>query len=252
MQPAGGGSPTQSASRMWRSSDGKTRIDTPLSSVISDPAAQHTIVLDHVKKEASIIPMTPPGMPAPPSAPGAPGASAAPPPPAAHVEDLGKSMIEGHEVEGKRFTLPTPPTPPKPPLPAMPAAKMPALKMPGMKMPVVKMPGAPAAPKPPGAPAPPAAPALPKPPSVTELWTSVKLKTPVLTKVTTPAGELTTYCKPTLTAEHPPSVFQIPPGYTIKPPNLKPPSIKPPSIKPPSIKPPTMPKAPAAPKLPKM
>jgi len=206
---------------MWRSSDGKTRIDTPLSSVISDPAAQHTIVLDHVKKEASIIPMTPPGG-TPPSAPGAPGAPTAPPPPSVHVQDLGKSMIEGHEVEGKRFTLPTPPPPPKP---AMPAAKMPALKMPG-----VKMPGAPAAPKPSGAPAAPAAsaPALPKPPSVTELWTSVKLKTPVLTKVTTPAGELTTYCKPTLTAEHPPSVFQIPPGYSIKPPNIKPPSIKPP------------------------
>jgi len=122
-----------------------------------------------------------------------------------HVQDLGKSMIEGHEVEGKRFTLPTPPAPAKP---ALPAGKMPALKMPG----------AAAAPTPPGAPAPPGAPTMPKPPSVTELWTSVKLKTPVLTKVTTPAGEMTTYCKPTLTAEHPPSVFQIPPGYTIKPP----------------------------------
>jgi len=207
MQPAGGGPPTQSASRMWRSSDGKTRIDTPQTSVISDPAAQHTIVLDHLKKEASIIPMTPPGAPPPPGAPSATGAPAAPHPPSVQVQDLGKSMIDGHEVEGKRFTLPTPPTPPKPPLPAMPAAKMPGLKMPG-------------APEPPKPPAAPAAPSAPKPPSVTELWTSVKLKTPVLTKVTTPAGELTTYCKPTLTAEHPPSVFQIPPGYTIKPPKL--------------------------------
>ena len=41
---------------MWRSSDGKTRIDTPQSSVISDPVSQQTIVLDHVKKEASVIP----------------------------------------------------------------------------------------------------------------------------------------------------------------------------------------------------
>jgi hypothetical protein len=227
---------------MWRSSDGKTRIDLPQTSVISDPASQHTIVLDHLKKEASIIPMTPPGAP---PLPGAPGTPAAPTPPSVHVQDLGKSMIDGHEVEGKRFTMPTPPTPPKlptPAMPAMPAAKMPALKMaalkmPGVKMPGVKMPGAPEAPKPPAPPAP------PKPPSVTEMWTSVKLKTPVLTKVTTPSGELTTYCKPTLTAEHPPSVFQIPPGYTIKPPNMKtsnikPPNIKPPNIKPPSIKPP--------------
>jgi hypothetical protein len=211
-QPAGGGPPTQSASRLWRSSDGKTRIDTPLSSVISDPFLQQTIVLDHVKKEASIIPMTtPPGAPAAPSMPGAPTPAGSP---AVHVQDLGKSMIDGHEVEGKRFTLPAVAPPAKPPLPAMPGVKMPGLKMPGLKVPGLNMPGAPAAPKPPGAPA---APPLPKPPSVAELWTSVKLKTPVLTKVSTPAGELTTYCKPTLTAEHPPSVFQIPPGYTIKP-----------------------------------
>ena len=237
MQPAGGGAPTQSASRMWRSSDGKTRIDLPQTSVISDPASQHTIVLDHLKKEASVIPMSPPGAA---SMPGAPGAPAAPAPPSVHVQDLGKSMIDGHEVEGKRFTMPTPATPPKPPMPAMPAmpaAKMPALKMaalkmPGLKMPGVKMPGAPEAPKAPGTPG------APKPPSVTEMWTSVKLKTPVLTKVTTPSGELTTYCKPTLTAEHPPSVFQIPAGYTIKPPNVKPPSVKPPAVKLPSVTPP--------------
>src|ERR1700730_17317695 len=71
-QPAGGGQPSQSASRMWRSGDGKTRIDTPTTSVISDPASQHTIVLDHVKKEATVIPMPPPGSPgpAPSAAPG--------------------------------------------------------------------------------------------------------------------------------------------------------------------------------------
>jgi hypothetical protein len=212
---------------MWRSSDGKTRIDLPQTSVISDPASQHTIVLDHLKKEASIIPMAPPGAP---PLPGAPGAPTAPTPPSVHVQDLGKSMIDGHEVEGRRFTMPTPPTPAKP---TMPAAKMPGLKMPGVSVPGVKMPAAPGAPKPPGVPAPPA---MPKPPSVTEMWTSVKLKTPVLTKVTTPSGELTTYCKPTLTAEHPPSVFQIPPGYTIKAPDVKPPNVKPPSVKPPAVK----------------
>src|SRR3954465_8490964 len=55
-QAAGGGASTQSASRMWRSSDGKFRLDTPTSSVISDPASQQAILLDHVKKEATIIP----------------------------------------------------------------------------------------------------------------------------------------------------------------------------------------------------
>lgn len=206
-QPAGGGPPTQSASRMWRSGDGKTRIDTPTTSVISDPVSQHTIVLDHAKKEASIIPMAPAGSAAPSSS-AAPGPAAAAHPPSVQVQDLGKSMIEGHEVEGKRYTLPAVPPPPKPPLPKPP--------LPGAKMPGAKIPGAPQTPKPPQAPTPPPAPKLPPTPNVTEVWTSVKLKTPVLTKVSTAAGEQTTYCKPTATAEHPPSVFQIPPGYKIK------------------------------------
>ena len=232
-QPAAGGPPTQSASRMWRSGDGKTRIDTGTSSVISDPVSQHTIVLDHAKKEAMVIPMLPAGSApaAPAAAPGAP--AAAPQPPPMHVEDLGKSTIEGHEVEGKRYTLPhfTPPAKPAMPAAKPPDVKMPGVKMPGLKMPGVKMPGAPAvpgasapgalgAPKPPAAPAPPQIPKLPSKPSVSEVWTSVKLKTPVLTKTSTTAGEQSTYCKPTETAEHPPSIFQIPPGYKIKPPKL--------------------------------
>ena len=241
-QPAGGGPPSQTASRMWRSSDGKTRIDMPQTSVISDPISKHTIVLDHLKKEASIIPMPPPGAPAMP--PGAsPAAAAALHPSSVHTQDLGKSMIEGHEVEGKRYTLPHVPPPPKPQIPGMkiPGMKPPAApSLPGVKMPAApavpgaKLPGAPSMPKPPGAPAPPPKPKLPATPSVAEVWTSVKLKTPVLTKVTTAAGEHTTYCKPTLTAEHPPTLFQVPPGYTIKPPT-----------------PPAVPKPPAMPKLPK-
>jgi len=213
-QSAAGGAPTQSASRMWRSGDGKTRIDTPTTSVISDPTSQHTIVLDHAKKEATVIPMSPPGSAATPPPGTAPGAAAAVHPPSVHVEELGKSTIEGHEVEGKRYTLPPLPPPPKPPLPKPP---LPGGKMPGIKMPEAKLPGAPTAPKAPQVPTPPAAPKLPPKPSVTEVWTSVKLKTPVLTKTSTAAGEQSTYCKPTETAEHPPSVFQIPPGYKIKP-----------------------------------
>jgi hypothetical protein len=180
---------------MWRSSDGKTRIDTAQSSVISDPVSQQTIVLDHVKKEASVIPMGAPG--SPPSqtgaAPGSPSAGIHPS--SVQVQDLGKSMIEGHEVEGKRYTLPAQPPSSKPPLPAMPG-----LKIPGSG----QAPQSPQAPKAP-------------PPNIAEVWTSLKLKTPILTKVSTPVGEQTTYCKPTETAEHPPSVFQIPPGYKIKP-----------------------------------
>jgi hypothetical protein len=219
MQPTGGGSSTQSASRMWRSSDGKMRIDTPTTSVISDPTSQQTILLDHTNKEASIIPMKPSMLGgAPPTMPQAPvGAGQAQP---MQVQDLGKSMIEGHEVEGKRFTLPPPPSLPTPSAPLAPQAKMPG--MPQVNMPGMKVPGAPPIP---GMPPPPSAaasgaPQPPKPPqgpAVAEVWTSVKLKVPVLTKVTLPTGEQTTYCKPTSTAEPHPSLFQIPPGYKIKP-----------------------------------
>lgn len=208
-QPSGGGAPTQSASRMWRSSDGKFRLDTPSTSVINDPKSQQTILLDHLKKEATIIPMPAASSggsaPASPQVPAAQGQA-----PPVKVEDLGKSMIEGHEVEGKRFTLPpfTPPAKPDIPLPKLPA------------VPQAAMPGAPKASSAPGAPSPPQAPKMPPIPSVTEVWSSVKLKVPVLTKVTTAAGEQTTYCKPVSTDDPHSSVFQIPQGYKIKPPKV--------------------------------
>lgn len=206
---------------MWRSSDGKFRLDTPTSSVITDPASQKAILLDHIKKEAMIMPMAPAAAGAMPSMAGqVPAVAGAAPP--MQVEDLGKSMIEGHEVEGKRFTLP-PSTPPQ-----MPKTQMP------------QVPGPPSAPAMPGAtampaPKPPTIPTLPKVPSVTEVWTSTKLKTPVLTKVTTGAGQQTTYCKPTSMQEPHPSVFQIPPEYKVKPPTM-----------------PAAPKMPSVPKPPKL
>ncbi len=169
------------------------RIDTPHTSIITDPAGQRAIMLDHLKKEATVIPMPPASSaPSPSGGPQMPGAPA--PPPALQVHDLGKSQIEGHEVEGKRYILTPLQAPQIPQAPQMP-----------------KMPTAPqsAAPKPPQLPKPPQ-------PTVTEIWTSTKLKTPVLTKVTTPAGEQTTYCKPTSTDEPHPSLFQIPPGYKLK------------------------------------
>jgi len=172
--------------------------------MITDPASQQAILLDHVKKEATILPM-PPAASGDASSLASKVAAAEGQPPAVHVEDLGKSMIEGHEVEGKRFTLPAFKPPAKPAMPQMP------------KMPQVAMPGVP---KPPTPPAMPKVPTLPPVPSVTEVWTSTKLKTPVLTKVTTTAGEQTTYCKPVSMDEPHPSVFQIPQGYKIKPPKL--------------------------------
>jgi hypothetical protein len=194
-QPAGGGPHTQSASRMYRSSNGNMRLDTSHTSIITDPAGQRTIMLDHLKKEAMIIP-TPPGASAPSPAgnPQAPGALVAPP--SLQVQDLGKSQIEGHEVEGKRYILTPPQSAPTPQVPQLPRMPKPSQS---------------AAPKPPQLPKPPQ-------PTVTEVWTSVKLKTPVLTKMTSPAGEQTTYCKPTSTEEPHSSLFQIPPGYKLKSP----------------------------------
>jgi hypothetical protein len=197
MQPAGAASISESASRMWRSSDGKFRLDTPSSSVIADPASLQAILLDHIKKEATILPMPPAASGSAPAIQG-PMPAAAGQVPAMQIEELGKSMIEGHEVEGKRFTLPPPTLP----------------EMPGIAVP--QMPGAPKAPAVPGGPQPGALPKLPQVPSVTEVWTSTKLKIPVLTRVSTGAGAQTTYCKPTSIEEPHPSVFQIPPDYKIK------------------------------------
>ena len=174
--------------------------------MITDPASQKTILLDHVKKEATIVPMASAASgsasPGSPQIPAAQGQA-----PAVKVEDLGKSMIEGHEVEGKRFTLP-PFSPPSKP------------EMPQVKTPGAPQAGAPKPPTAPGAPGTPKAPKLPPVPSVTEVWTSVKLKAPVLTKVTTSAGEQTTYCKPVSGDDPHPAVFQIPQGYKIKPPEV--------------------------------
>jgi hypothetical protein len=121
------------------------------------------------------------------------------------VHDLGKALIEGLEVEGKRYIL-TPLQAPKAPSNSQAATK----------------PQAPQAPHMPGMPAPGTPPIPPQllklAPTVTEVWTGVKLGTAVLTKVNRPAGELTTYCKPTSTEEPHPSLFEIPPGYKLKKP----------------------------------
>ncbi len=169
------------------------RIDTPSSSIISNPADQKTILLDHLKKEATIIPMPPASGAAAPT--GSRPSGGAPSPPAMQVQDLGKSMIEGHEVEGKRYVLPAAQKPQPQPMPKMP-----------------QMPGSPKSATVPKAPSLPKAPQ----PTVTEVWISTKLKTPVLTKITSALGSQTTYCKPTSTQEPHASMFEIPPGYKLK------------------------------------
>jgi hypothetical protein len=184
LKPAQGGvDPQQTATKVYRSIDGRTRFDSGTTSVITDPAKQQTIILDHLKKEASIIPM----MPTPPAAPQVPGGLPAEPPGAqrlVNMQSLGKSIIEGHEVEGMRYTFQPPDAPKMPSVPQPPA-------IPGVKPP-----------QPP-----------PSPLTTAEVWTSTKLKLPVLTKTTGSFGEEIRRCRYAEAAEPPPNTFQIPPDY---------------------------------------
>jgi hypothetical protein len=192
IQPAQDGAPPQQFGwNMLRSADGKTRVDYPNMSVISDPAAGKATILDHVKKEVREVKLPdapkPPDMPQMPQMPGVPGAP--PTPPNVSVQDLGKRLIDGHEVEGKQFTAP-------PDLPKMPSIPKP-----------------PAPPAMPGMPQPPAMPAPPPMPTVTEVWTSTQTKVPVLTKVSGAFGRQISQCKPGIPGEPNPAAFQIPPEY---------------------------------------
>jgi hypothetical protein len=190
-QYAQGGAPQQSASRMTRSSDGKMRIDTGTTSVITDPHTQQAMVLDHVQKTATILPMrpTPPQLAVP--KPGAPTPPFQPPStPSVGVQDLGKSVIDGHPVDGKRYIVQPPQAPQAPQMAPPPAA-----------------PGAPQAPQAPQMPQ------KPPMPTVADVWTSTSLGMPVLTRVSGPFGEQTSYCKPAASGEPHPALFQIPPGY---------------------------------------
>jgi hypothetical protein len=95
-----------------------------------------------------------------------------------NVEDLGKGVIEGHEVDGKRYVIQPPAMPAAPQLPQTPQKP----QVPGM-------------------------------PTTVETWTSTKLGLPVLTKVTGPFGEQICSCKTAATGEPHPGQFQIPAGY---------------------------------------
>ena len=213
-----GAAPQQTPWKMFRAGDGKTRVDRGNTSVITDPASQKTVILDHLKKEARTLPQAPqlpqtpqmpqlPGMPsfAPPSAPAAPQMN---------VQDLGKSFLQGHEVEGKRYTLPavqppkppgTPQFPPLPQPPGMPQAQIPQPQIPGM-------PNLPNAPKPPAVPGV-KAPTPPPLPTTVEVWTSPKLQMPMLTKSAGNFGQQTDVVKSAIPGEPSPTLFQIPRDY---------------------------------------
>jgi hypothetical protein len=173
---------------MFRSADGKMRVDTGATSVITDPASQKALVLDHIKKEARMVPI--PQAPAP-GMPPLPGALPAGMPKPPQVEDLGKGFIEGHEVDGKKYTFHPPDKPPA--LPTPPGLAKPATPgMPGM-------------------------PQSPPKPTVAEVWTSASTMMPVLTKITGPFGQQVCHCKPGAAGAPPPhpAMFQVPPDYKL-------------------------------------
>ncbi|MGD0360302.1 MAG: hypothetical protein ABSC93_05505 [Bryobacteraceae bacterium] len=251
--------------KMFRSSQGETHLDFGKTGLISKPGANQTILLDHVKREAHILPAPPhaPSAPPPPTAPTPPaGLPHLPTPPASpllHVKDLGPKIIGGHPTEGKLYTFqpPKPPAPPAlkglptskftaPPLGALP--KPPALpKAPALPKPpaLPQLPGMPKPPAPPQAPGvqPPTAPKPPAPPSAKppaqlqtlEVWTHTKLKIPVLTKATGMPSLKSSVLKNAKGAEPPAALFQIPKGYKLVPPKL------PAAPKLPALKPPTLP-----------
>jgi hypothetical protein len=227
-------------------------------SVISNPATAKTILLDHLKKTATIQP-TPPAALAKPAMPQMPGFSppsmpGQPQVPGVKVEDLGKSVLQGHEVEGKRFVMPqvAPPklpafkVPGMPKMPQMPGTPVAGLKppqapgmpaaglkppqipgMPGLKLPQVpgmppvglkppQIPGMPAPGlTPPQAPGMPATPAAAHGPATTEVWNSTKMGVPMLTKMSGGFGQLTQVCHRAVPGEPHPSTFHIPQGYKV-------------------------------------
>lgn len=229
---APGGAPQQSTYRLFRASDGKTRVDSGNMSVITDPTAGKTILLDHVKKQAQILPSAPQapqtGVPQMPQMPAMPGLPGAPQPPPVHVQDLGKSVLQGQEVEGKRYTIQPPAVPQMPQAPGMPKTP----QIPGMPQ-TPQIPGMPKMPQAPGAPQ---APPKPPMPTTAEVWTSSKLQLPMATKINSSLGQQTSICQKATPGEPHPSVFEIPPGYKQLVPS------------PPKL--PGMPKPPAMPKLP--
>jgi hypothetical protein len=237
--PGGQGASTQNW-KMARGSNGQSAIDYGNKTVITNPNAQQVITLDHVKKEAMVMPLpqVPPGLggmiPGAPKIP-SPQTPSSPTPPV-EVTDLGKKLIAGHEAQGKLFTFKVP-QPPQ--LPKLPTANLPQMpKPPSANLPQTPQVPAGETPPPPSPPVP-AAPKIPLPqmPHSVEVWTSPKLQLPLLTKSGSGAAQQTTTCKQVTPGEPPSSAFQIPAGYKV---------VRPPSM--PHL--PSIPHLPSVPKLP--
>ena len=199
--------PQRSPWNLFRASDGKLRVDTGNASVISDPGAQQITTLDHLKKEYTVIPMSPGQPPQLPAggAPTAPQMKLLP-----DVKDLGKRTIAGQEAEGKLYTFQAP--------------KMPQLQIP-------KLPQMPKAPQPSAAPQPPSTPG----PSTLEVWHSTKLHLPLMSKLTGGSGQYMSLCKQASPGEPPPSAFQVPAGYKPVPPPSPIPTLPIPKLEIPKI-----------------
>jgi hypothetical protein len=106
-----GSLPQQTPWQLFRAGDGRTRLNYGDISIIHNPKTAMQIVLDHVAQQARMMPSAPgemPGMPGLPSMPGMPG-FAPPGMPGSgggmNVIELGKSMMQGEPVEGRRFML---------------------------------------------------------------------------------------------------------------------------------------------------
>jgi hypothetical protein len=216
--------------KMFRSSQGETHLDFGKTGTISKPGAKQTILLDHVKKEARIVPA--PAHAQAPQPPAAQMPSGAPQPAAAqpallHVKDLGKQTIGGHEAEGKMYTFQPPKAPAVPGMKGSPGFRVPKLgalpKVPGLSQAPGMQPANPGKPPVPGVARPGAAtPAAGQPPTpgapngqvqTLEVWTHTQLKVPVLTKANGMPGLQSSVCKNAKGGEPAASLFQIPPGY---------------------------------------
>jgi hypothetical protein len=82
-------SPQQYGTKLFRAADGKMRVDTGDTSVITDPLSKKSVILDHIKKEAHLSDLPqPPQLPQMPGMPAMPGFTP-PPLPAGSVQDLG-------------------------------------------------------------------------------------------------------------------------------------------------------------------
>jgi hypothetical protein len=204
-----GSLPQKLGFKLSRAASGMLRIDYAVTSVIVNPATLKVILLDHLKMEVRTIVLPAPPTLVPPALqiPGMPPIPAAAAP-AMIAVNLGLKVIAGVQVQGMQYTLP-PIVPPKPPQIQLPPP--PQIQLPGM-------------------PPPPPLPALPPPPPpplVAEVWLSVKLLLPVLSRIVGPFGQQMCHCVNAVAGEPPPTAFQIPPGY--KPVGLPPPP-KPPSM----------------------